>query len=221
MYARRVLCPQLDGIGDGCSFINPRYFQINGKRIRIGKRLHTMATRERPIQLTVYPDKAGDSHITIGDFCIILPGVRIAAASGITVGNNCMFATNSYVTDADWHDQYDRTSAPGKTAEIVLHDNVWIGDSAIVCKGVTIGENSIVGAGAVVTRDVPPNVIVAGNPARIVKELDASRSFKKREDLFSGTESYDEYLARYDEYMLDENTFSEWLRSRILPTREH
>jgi acetyltransferase-like isoleucine patch superfamily enzyme len=208
-------------VGEGCSFINPRYFEVNGKNVRIGRRLHTMATRERPIQLTVYPNQENTSHISIADFCIILPGVRIAAATGITIGDNCMFATNSYVTDADWHDQYDRTAAPGKTSAITLKDNVWIGDSAIVCKGVTIGDNSIVGAGAVVARDVPPNVIVAGNPARIVKELDTSRPFKKREDLFSGTESYDEYLARYDEYMLDENTFTEWLRSRILPTRQH
>jgi acetyltransferase-like isoleucine patch superfamily enzyme len=221
IYAQRVLYPQLDAVGEGCSFINPRYFCVNGKRIRIGARMHTMATRERPIQLTVYPDKAGTSHITFGDYCIVLPGVRIAAATGVTIGNNCMFATNSYVTDADWHDQYDRTSAPGKTATITLKDNVWIGDSAIVCKGVTIGENSIVGAGAVVTRDVPPNVVVAGNPARVVKELDASGPFKKREDLFRGSEDYDEFLARYDQYMLDSNTFYDWLRSRLLPTREH
>ena len=85
----------------------------------------------------------------------------------------------------------------------------------------TIGENSIVGAGAVVTRDVPPNVVVAGNPARVVKELDATRAFRKREDLFRGSENYDEFLARYDEFMLEPNTFGEWLRSLLLPTREH
>jgi acetyltransferase-like isoleucine patch superfamily enzyme len=219
--AERYIHPQLDSIGEGCSFINPRYFQINGPRVRIGRRLHSMATRERPIQLTVYPNKEQTSHIDVGDFAIILPGVRIAAATGVTIGNNCMFATNSYLTDADWHDQYDRTSAPGKTEAITLHDNVWIGDSAIVCKGVTIGENSIVGAGSVVTKDVPPNVVVAGNPARVVRELDTTRPFKKREELFNGAENYDEFLARYDEFMLQANTFGAWLRSLILPTREH
>jgi acetyltransferase-like isoleucine patch superfamily enzyme len=57
----------------------------------------------------------------------------------------------------------------------VLERGAWIGDSAIVCKGVRVGENSIVGAGAVVTKDVPPNVIVAGNPARVVKKLDPKK----------------------------------------------
>ncbi len=218
--AQKYLYPQLDGIGEGGSFINPRYFQINGPRIRIGKRLHSMATRERPIQLTVYPNKEQTSHITLGDYCIVLPGVRIAAATGVTAGANCMFATNCYITDADWHDQYDRTSAPGKTGAITLANNVWIGDSAIVCKGVSIGENSIVGAGAVVTRDVPANCVVAGNPAKVVKELDKQRAFKKREELFAGSESYDEFLDRYDEFMLASNTFGDWLRSLLMPTRD-
>ncbi|GIS36486.1 MAG: hypothetical protein Ct9H90mP7_4940 [Candidatus Neomarinimicrobiota bacterium] len=55
---------------------------------------------------------------------------------------------------------------------IKLEENVWVGDRAVICKGVTIGKNSIVGAGAIVTKDVPPNVVVPGNPAKIVKELD-------------------------------------------------
>jgi serine acetyltransferase len=97
---------------------------------------------------------------------------------------------------------------------------VWIGDSAIVCKGVTIGENSIVGAGAVVTRDVPPNTVVAGNPARPVKQLDTSQPFKRREALFQDAESYDAYLRRYDAFMLQENSLGSWLRSLILPSRE-
>jgi maltose O-acetyltransferase len=53
----------------------------------------------------------------------------------------------------------------------VIEDDVWIGANAIILKGVTIGARSIVGAGAVVSRDVPPDCVVAGNPARVVKEL--------------------------------------------------
>lgn len=52
-----------------------------------------------------------------------------------------------------------------------IKDNVWIGMGAVILKGVTIGENSVVAAGAIVTKDVPPNVVVAGNPAQIVKQL--------------------------------------------------
>jgi acetyltransferase-like isoleucine patch superfamily enzyme len=221
LYARLYVYPQLDAIGRGCSFINPRYFQINGPRIRLGERVHTMATRERPIALTVHPNLEQTSRLTIGSYCIILPGVRITAASNIQIGDNCMFATNAYVTDADWHDHYDRTAAPGATRSVVLADNVWVGDSAIVCKGVSIGENSIVGAGAVVSRDVPANTIVAGNPARPIKELDAAAAFRRREALFREVEDYDEYLARYDAFMLKENSLAKWLRSLIMPSRRH
>jgi acetyltransferase-like isoleucine patch superfamily enzyme len=219
LYARSYVHPQFDAIGAGSRFINPRYFQVHGPRIRAGDHLHSMATRERPIQLTVHPDREQTSQLQIGAYCIILPGVRIAAASSIVIGNNCMFATNCYLSDADWHDIYDRTAAPGRTARIELGDNVWIGDSAIVCKGVRVGDNSIVGAGSVLSRDVPPNTIVAGNPARPVKQLDAERALRRREDLFNGTEDYNAYLERYDAFMLQENTWARWLRSLILPTR--
>jgi acetyltransferase-like isoleucine patch superfamily enzyme len=58
-----------------------------------------------------------------------------------------------------------------KTAPVIIRDNVWIGMNAVILKGVTIGENSVVAAGAVVTKSVPENVVVAGNPAIIVKQL--------------------------------------------------
>jgi acetyltransferase-like isoleucine patch superfamily enzyme len=221
LYARRYVLPQLDVVGGGCKFINPRYFHVNGPRIRLGSHLHTMATRERPISLTVYPDAQKTSHITLGSYCILLPGVRLAAATAIVAGNNCMFAGNCYLTDADWHDLYDRTSAPGQTSPITLGDNVWIGDSALVCKGVTLGDNAIVGAGSVVTRDVPANTVVAGNPARPIKELDAGQPFTRRQDLFERSESYEAFLERYDRFMLQENSLPRWLRSLVLPTREH
>jgi len=221
LYAARYVLPQLDAAGPGCKFINPRYLQINGPRIRVGSHLHTMATRERPISLTVYPDPERTSQIRLGSYCIILPGARLTAARSIEAGDNCMFAGNCYLTDADWHDLYDRTSAPGKTASIKLGDNVWIGDSAVICKGVSVGDNSIVGAGSVVTRDVPENTIVAGNPARPVKQLDPGHAIKRRQDLFENSESYAAFIERYDRFMLKDNSLASWLRSRLWPTREH
>ncbi|GIT33266.1 MAG: hypothetical protein Ct9H300mP3_07970 [Gammaproteobacteria bacterium] len=65
-----------------------------------------------------------------------------------------------------------------------LKGNVWIGDRAVVGKGVTVGENSIVAAGAIVVKDVPDNVIVGGNPAKIIKELDPQEEKVTRMDLF-------------------------------------
>jgi acetyltransferase-like isoleucine patch superfamily enzyme len=86
-----------------------------------------------------------------------------------------MMANGTYITDSDWHTVYDRTQrSPEQPTPVHIGDNVWLGDHATVLKGVTIGDNSVVAARAVVTRDVPANVIVAGNPARVVKELDPS-----------------------------------------------
>jgi hypothetical protein len=131
-----------------------------------------------------------------------------------------MFATNSYVSDADWHDVYDRTAAPGSTEPVVLKDNVWIGDSAIVCKGVTIGENSVIGAGAIVTRDIPPNCVAVGNPAKVVKELDPERRIRTRETLFNGEQPYDDYIVSFERWVLAPNTFSAWLRAKLAPTKD-
>jgi carbonic anhydrase/acetyltransferase-like protein (isoleucine patch superfamily) len=123
------------------------------------------------------------------------------------------------VTDADWHDLYDRTAAPGSTAAVVLEDNVWIGDSAIVCKGVTIGENSVIGAGAVVASDIPANSIAAGNPARVIKGLDATRELVRRESLFNGERSYEQWIDDFERWVLAPNTLRSWLRSKFSPTR--
>jgi hypothetical protein len=100
----------------------------------------------------------------------------------ITIGDSCMMAHGAYITDADWHGLYDRSDSAVAVAPVRLGNNVWIGDSAIVCKGVTIGDHSVVGAGSVVTRDVPPYTVVAGNPASFVKELDPALPMKTRGD---------------------------------------
>ena len=126
---------------------------------------------------------------------------------------------NAYLSDSDWHDTHHRIFAPGASAPIVLEDNVWIGDSALVCKGVRIGENSIVGAYSVVTRDVPANTIVAGNPARSIGEIDPSH-LTTRKHLFTMDESFDKFDDRYLRQHLSGNSFSRWLRTLIAPTSD-
>jgi acetyltransferase-like isoleucine patch superfamily enzyme len=123
----------------------------------------------------------------VGDFTI-LNGALIMSEERITIGSYCMVSWNVGIADSDFHPidpaqrridalalapfYENRPPRPEiRTAPVVLQDNVWVGMGAVILKGVTIGENSIVAAGAIVTADVPPNVVVAGNPARIVKEL--------------------------------------------------
>ena len=148
---------------------------IYGPNISLGSGVVMAGARGCATTLTVARVNGGAGSITIGNDVLVMNGVRISSVCGIVIEDGCMLANFCYLTDADWHDVHDRTSCPGKCAPITLRRGAWIGDSAIVCKGVTIGENSIVGAGSVVTRDVPPNVIVAGNPARIIRKIDPDK----------------------------------------------
>jgi serine acetyltransferase len=135
------------------------------------------------------------------------------------IGDSVMMAQGAFITDSDWHGVYDRSLSVGESIPVHIGRNVWIGDSAIVTKGVAIGENSIIGAGAVVVRDIPPNVIAVGNPAAVVRELDPGRSMKTRADWLADPK---ELAAQFEEIDLDRmknNTWLGWLRSLIHPVK--
>jgi acetyltransferase-like isoleucine patch superfamily enzyme len=148
---------------------------LYGPNIHIGKNVTIAGANGSQTNLTTIKSGDREGSIKIGDNVLIMSGARISSASEIIIGDDCMLANFCYIMDADWHDLYDRTSSPGRSAPVVLEKGVWIGDSAIVCKGVRIGENSVVGAGSVVRKDVPANVVVIGNPAVIVKNLDPEK----------------------------------------------
>jgi acetyltransferase-like isoleucine patch superfamily enzyme len=217
-YAARFLHPHFDAIGEGADLRNPRCMEVIGPNIRAGRYLSAMATRDAPIRLLVNP--GSDGRIDIGDYVALSPGVRINAAHSITIGDSCSIAQRVFVTDADWHDLYHRVFPPGPTAPVVLEENVWLCDGVIVCKGVRIGRNSVVGAGAVVTRDVPPNTVVAGNPARPVKTLDPDAPSTTRRDLFTKLSPVEEQEERLDRTALAGNTLRGWLRSLWRPGPE-
>lgn len=130
-----------------------------------------------------------------------------------------MFAANCYISDSDWHGIYNRTRPFRCTKPITLKDNVWLGERVIVCKGVTIGENSVIGAGAVVTKDIPANVVAAGNPARVIKDINPKRRMLTRADLFHDAEHYHSNLDELDKYTLEDNSLGNWLRSLFFPNR--
>mgnify|MGYP001365747637 FL=1 len=142
------------------------------------------------------------------------------AAEKIDIGDACMIAHGAYISDADWHDIYDRAEPVGKTKPIVLKDNVWIGDSAIICKGVTIGENSIIGAGSVVTKDVPANSVFAGNPAKLVKKLD-EKEFNTRRDFYKNPVKLAHDFDMLDRFTLKDNSLLGWLKSIIYPDKNN
>ena len=152
-YSRHFLAPQFESLGQGFAFMRPWNVELFGGPIHIGRYATVIATIDKKVRLSVWPEKAGAGSIRIGDYNLICPGVRISSAAGITIEDNCMLANGVYITDADWHGVYDRVSF-GRAQAVHLQKNVWVGDSAIICKGVTIGANSIIGAGSIVVESI-------------------------------------------------------------------
>jgi acetyltransferase-like isoleucine patch superfamily enzyme len=100
----------------------------------------------------------------------------------ITVGDNVVVGANTAIVDADFHpmEASRRGWTDGATAPVVIEDDVFIGMNCLILKSVVIGRGSVVGAGSVVTRDIPPGVIGAGNPARVIRSLTPGRACSSR-----------------------------------------
>ncbi len=109
-------------------------------------------------------------RLVIGDRAFVNYGVDIAATGLVAIGADCLIGTHVSIIDNAFHDVVARQQVPAPRP-VIIGDNVWIGNRAIILPGVTIGEGAVVGAGSVVTRDVPARTVVAGNPARVVREL--------------------------------------------------
>lgn len=110
--------------------------------------------------------------------CIMLNNAMVKLGDNVLVGPKVSFYTAIHPIDAKQREQWLVYAKP-----ITVEDNVWIGGSATILGGVTIGKNAIVGAGAVVTKDVEPNTIVVGNPARVLRKITAEDSKKYQEEL--------------------------------------
>ena len=108
------------------------------------------------------------NRVHIGSGVVVMNNVLFMAAGGITIEDNVQVAANVQLISNN-HDLYDRAVLVCKP--VLLKRNCWIGAGATILPGVTVGENAVVGAGSVVTRDVEANTVVAGNPARLIKHL--------------------------------------------------
>lgn len=117
--------------------------------------------------------RVGDKrNIVIGDRCSINEGAYLLGRCRIVIGNRVTLSARSMLLDSGLDISSDqRRHTDGF---IVIEDDVWVGAGAIILSGVTIGRGSVVGSGSVVTRDVEAGVVVAGNPARIIRRLAAS-----------------------------------------------
>lgn len=174
----RATCHLQEGarLGAGAKIRN-----IRGETDRVVVGRHTLVLGE----LLTF---AHGGEISIGEWCYVGEGTRIWSAASIEIGNRVLISHSANIFDnlthpinaAHRHAQFRQILTAGHPGKISLDespvrvcDDAWIGAGAIVLRGVTVGEGGIVAAGAVVTKDVPPYTIVAGNPAVVVRELSA------------------------------------------------
>lgn len=218
-WAGHFLAPRFDTVGEGLTVKRPWSVIVHGAGIRFGRFVQIVSERARPVQLASWTNAAGTGRIEVGDYALVLPGVRLSSASAIRIGPGCMLASDAYLTDADWHDIHDRTREIGATAPITLEEDVWVGDGAFIGKGVTVGRESIVGARAVVTRDVPPRTIVAGNPARVVRELGDEPVVGRRTLFDTDAAELERRIAFLQHHVLRDNGVLGWLRTVFFPRR--
>ena len=128
-------------------------------------------------------------NIKIGDWCYLGKNSRIWSSTSIEIGNRVLIAHGVNIFDSlthpinkkARHNQFKAIFSSGHPSEISLdekpitiEEDVWVGANAVILRGVHIGQGAIIGAGSVVTKDVPAHVIVAGNPAKIIRKLTAN-----------------------------------------------
>ncbi|MCU1406317.1 MAG: transferase hexapeptide repeat containing protein [Glaciihabitans sp.] len=162
LKCRRVTWGALDSIRGSLTIRGPG-------QIVIGNGVMFDDASGRPNRLlTFHPD----ARIEIGDSCY-LNGVEIACKVNVSIGARSMLA-DCLIMDTDFHSiSVNRHEAVAnvKTGSVSIGKNVWIASKTILLRGVNVGDNSVIAAGSVVAKNVPANVLVAGNPARVVRTL--------------------------------------------------
>ena len=149
-----AIVKQLLGKSDG-AFINPPFYCDYGFNIEVGK------------------------HLFVNYNCTIIDVAKVI------IGDNCLLAPNVAIYTAG-HPVHPDTRNTGYEygAEVIIGDNVWIGGNSVICPGLHIGSNTVIGAGSVVTKDIPDWVVAAGNPCRVIRKItdaDKNKYFKNKE----------------------------------------
>jgi len=125
-------------------------------------------------------DGDNSKKLVIGKNCKLGDNVHIVANGKVIIGDNCLMASKIFISDTN-HGEYSKVTIdsspyippderPLYTEPVIIGNNVWIGENACILLGVKIGDGCIIGANSVVNRDIPDNCIVAGSPARVIKE---------------------------------------------------
>ena len=163
--------PRMGSLGANSRINLPTWIKGH-QSIYLGRNVHVW----RFSRLTAINARPGQRVITISDDCIIHPSIHISAASSVHIGCSVLIAANCYITDHDhmWHD-IDTPAIRNDCViaqQVRICDEVWIGEKVVILKGVTIGANSVIGSGSVVTKSIPPFSVAVGNPARVIRSFD-------------------------------------------------
>jgi maltose O-acetyltransferase len=140
---QQIILQQLLGSLGYNSIIEPPFYCTYGQNIHIG------------------------DHVFMNYLCNIIDNNEVRIGQHVMIGPVVQIYTAAHPMQAEARNQGWEVAKP-----IVIEDNVWIGGGAILLPGVRVGRNAVVGAGAVVSRDVPSNTVVAGNPARVIREIE-------------------------------------------------
>ena len=176
--ALHVFCMQLKlkihSVEYGKRLRGNRPFIKNTGRIKLGNNVSLNSYPGGEMHTTGLQTHLREASIEVGDNCH-LNGAMIHCRTSVKIGAYCLFGPGTKIVDNNSHrvaiDPLERRKSP-QSEPINIESNVWVGMDSLILKGVTIGENSIVAAHSVVTKTVPKNVIVAGNPAKVIRSLD-------------------------------------------------
>jgi maltose O-acetyltransferase len=156
---------------DLCGQYNATSHDNSDQRNALLKELLGACTNRIDIQAPFYCDYG--NNIFAGDNLFMNFNCVVLDCATVTFGNNVFIAPNVQIYTAHHPIMAsERIKGPELASPVTIGNNVWIGGGTIICPGVTIGDNTTIGAGSVVTKDVPANVVAAGNPCRVIRTLE-------------------------------------------------
>ena len=179
---------QIDATGSGCKS-DPRMRNVEAEMIRSHELCLKISSKKptdpdyKSLLEELFQCEIDDSvaivspfycdcgcRMTLGKNIIINKGATILSPGRVVIEDNVLIGPEVKITTVD-HDLHDRHNL-FHFGKVTIRENAWIGIGAVICPGVTIGKNAVVAAGAVVTKDVPDNVMVGGVPAKFIKKIE-------------------------------------------------
>ena len=162
-------------VGKSCSFQVPVVVEGGRGTLLVGEKNifgYRMAPRLGSGAILLQP-RATNARIEIGSGNSFSNNVMICANGSVHIGNRCQIGDLVAIYDCDFHElePATRNRGHGKVLPVDIGNNVWLGSRVMVLKGVSIGDNTVVGAGSIVVNSLPANCVAVGTPAKVVREL--------------------------------------------------